>query len=372
MKHIIKYACFIAILFIVTVGMTGCLEADALSTQEIVPQSSGTELKVHYIDVGQGDSQLIQKDGINTLIDTGESSESESLISYLKQQGVTKIDNFIITHPHTDHMGGAAQVIESLDIGNVYMTNYVHTTNAYEDLLKTIKKKGVKLIQAKAGISVDLGKGIKGDIISPLKDYEDINASSIILKATYNKNSFLFTGDATKETENDLLEKGVDLKSDVYKVAHHGSDYSNGLDYLKQINPSLSIIEVGADNSYGHPHTYTMKYLNQLKSTILRTDLQGTIVVTSDGMNLSYKTAKKSSPSSIDKKPATNDKTTAESPAAKPNSTKEKIQFIGNKNSKIYHKTSCSSLPISKNSIDFSSKKAASSAGYKPCQRCNP
>lgn len=316
-------------------------------------------LKVHYIDVGQGDSELLQCNGINILIDTGESDQAQNLISYLEEQGVKQIDYLFLTHPHTDHMGGAVKIMEHFPVKNVYLTNRTHTTVSYRKLIETIKNKNINRVQAKAGVTISFTKNLKGEILAPNKNYDDINASSIVMKVSYGKNSFLFTGDAIKETEADILKDGYDVSSDVYKVAHHGSSTSNSSAFLNAVNPSICVIEVGKNNSYGHPHKEVKELLNQMDTEVYRTDLNGSIVITSNGKKLSVKTTTGTSTSSSDS-------------SSTSSNTNTKITYIGNINSKVYHLPTCSSLPAKNNQVTFQSKAAAIEAGYHACSRCNP
>lgn len=254
-------------------------------------------LTVHYIDVDQGDAELIQVNGKNLLIDTGESDQSDHLIDYLKDLKIEKLDAFIVTHPHTDHMGGATKVLDEFDVDKIYMTNYVHTTKAYENLLQKIKEKGLKITRAKKGVTLDMGDNVEAVILSPDKDYTDINASSVVLRLVYGDTSFLFTGDATIETEGDILKNyqsvtSNELNVDVYKVAHHGSVTSNSAKFLKAIDPALSIISAGQDNSYGHPHKEVVDRLNRLNSKILVTAEEGTVKVHSNGIDITYESQK--------------------------------------------------------------------------------
>lgn len=341
-------------------AISSLAEVDSTPTTTLATSTLST-LKVHYIDVGQGDSELLQVNGITILIDTGESDQAQNLISYLEKQGVTQIDYLFLTHPHTDHMGGAVKIMEHFPVKKVYLTNKTHTTVSYRKLIETIQKKNIKRVQAKAGVSISFTKNLKGEILAPSHTYDDINASSIVMKITYGNTSFLFTGDATIETENDILNAGYDVSSDVYKVAHHGSSTSNSSAFLKAINPSICVIEVGKNNSYGHPHKEVKDLLSKLNTKVYRTDLNGSIVISSNGKKLSVKTTKGS---------ATQETNTNSTPTS--SNTNSKTQYIGNINSKVYHKPTCSSLPAKKNQVIFSSKSAANSAGYHPCSRCNP
>lgn len=364
MKKLQSLILLLCILF----SFTGC-EATQLDSNTSVAttttyasqQKALSKLKVHYIDVGQGDSELLQCNGVNILIDTGESDQAQHLIQYLEQQGVTTIDYLFLTHPHTDHMGGAVKLMEHFPVKQVYLTNRTHTTVSYRKLIETIKNKNIKRVQAKAGTSIAFTKQLKGLIVAPNHLYDDINASSIVLKVTYGKNSFLFTGDATIETEQDILNDGYDISADVYKVSHHGSSTSNSVRFIDAINPSICVIEVGANNSYGHPHKEVQELLSNRKTTVYRTDKNGSIVITSNGKTLSVSSSKGkgTTSSSASKKPTTTN-------------TSKNIVYIGNKNSKVYHKSTCSSLPDKKNQVSFSSKSSAEQAGYHACSRCNP
>ena len=349
-------------------SLTEELSSSSTNAESLASSSTKklSSLKVHYIDVGQGDAELLQCNGINILIDTGESDQAENLISYLERYGVEKIDYLFLTHPHTDHMGGAVKIMNHFPVETVYLTNRTHTTVSYRKMIETIKQKKIKRVQAKAGVSISFTKNLKGTIVAPNQDYEDINASSIVMKVTYGKNSFLFTGDATVETEEDILSDGYDISSDVYKVSHHGSVTSNSSVFLNAIDPSISVIEVGKNNSYGHPHKEIRERLSQMNTKVYRTDINGSIIVTSNGSKLTVETEKGSADTGSSSSSLSN--TTSSSSTI----SNAKATYIGNINSKVYHRTSCSSLPDKKNQITFSSKNEAKKAGYHACSRCNP
>lgn len=357
---------YLIMMLCVLLSLSGCssstlstLHEEIGSTQTSASTGNLSPLKVHYIDVGQGDSELLQCKGVNILIDTGESDQATNLIAYLEKQGVKQIDHLFLTHPHTDHMGAAVKVMEHFPVKNVYLTNRTHTTVAYRKLIETIKNKNINRIQAKAGLSISFAKNLKGKILAPNKKYEDINASSIVMKVSYGKNSFLFTGDATVETEMDILNDGYDVSSDVYKVSHHGSSTSNSSSFLNAVNPSICVIEVGKNNSYGHPHKEIKERLNQMDTKVYRTDLNGSIVITSNGKKLSVK-------------PTTGTATSSSGSSTNSSTGNTKITYIGNKNSHVYHLPSCSSLPNKNNQVTFQSKSAAVKAGYHACSRCHP
>jgi len=270
----------------------------ALNKQEVSgekPAVSGT-LKVYFIDVGQADAILIKlPSGQNILVDGGNNDDGSLVVNYLKQQGVKRLDHVIGTHPHEDHIGGLDVAIKSFEVGKVYLPRVSHTTKTYEDLLLAIKNKGLRVTQAKAGVKLDVGPGVEAVLVAPNSSgYEDLNNNSAVLKLKYGSTSFLFTGDAEAESESEMLRAGYDLKADVLKVGHHGSHSSTTPAFLKAVSPKYAVVSVGKGNDYGHPHSETLAKLAAAGVQVFRTDLQGTIVVTSDGKSITFN--KKASP----------------------------------------------------------------------------
>jgi len=248
------------------------------------------KLIVDYIDVGQGDSALITVNGKSMLIDAGPNESEEKVVEYIKNKNISKIEYVLGTHPHEDHIGGLDKVIENFEIGQVYLPKVSSTTKTYESVIKQINKKDLKINQAKDGVSLDLGPGVKVEMYSPgKKDYDNLNNYSSIVKITFGENSFLFTGDAEKEAEDEVLKKGYDVSSDVLKVGHHGSSTSTSNEFLDKVNPMIAIISCGYNNSYGHPNKDTIDKLTKKNVKIFRTDGSGDIEVESDGKNLSIK-----------------------------------------------------------------------------------
>lgn len=258
----------------------------SINTKENNIQSNKNTLQVHFIDVGQGDSILIQVNNKNLLIDSGPNKSEDKLKKYLKKLNISKFDYIIATHPHEDHIGNMSYIINNFDVLNFYAPKVENSTKAFETMVESLIRKDLKIKVLKANIkSIDLGKNIVVDVFSPFSNsYEDLNNYSPIVKISYGNTSFLFTGDAEELSENEVLNAGFDLKCDVLKIGHHGSSSSTSEKFLKASNPSIAVISVGEDNTYGHP---TDTVLSRLKETkIYRTDINGNIVITSDGLSL--------------------------------------------------------------------------------------
>lgn len=241
-------------------------------------------MKVHFINVGQGDSILIQVNNKNLIIDSGPKDNKNNLLKYLNKLNITSFDYVIATHPHEDHIGNMAYLINNYKISNFYAPKVVSTTTAFETMIEALVRKNLKINIIKANINtIDLGQDTTVEVFSPnLETYENLNNYSPIIKITYKNTSFLFTGDAEKLVENEVLNKNI--KSDVLKVGHHGSSTSSSLDFVKTVSPSISVISVGKYNSYNHPNINT---LESLKNTIIyRTDLNNNIIIESDGINI--------------------------------------------------------------------------------------
>ena len=249
-------------------------------------------LSVHYIDVGQGDSEFVYCDGATMLIDGGPAAAEGKAESYLKSYGITKLDYVIATHPHEDHIGGLVNVVNDIKIDNFIMSDATTNTDTFYKLVKGIKAKGIKTIKAKPGTKYTLG-GATFTVLAPNgTGYDDLNNYSVVIRLTYHSRTFLFTGDASKISEAEMLKKGYDLKSDVLKVGHHGSATASTEAFLKSVGPQLAVISVGKGNVYGLPEASTIKRINKMNIKLLRTDESGTIVISSNGTTLNYQTEK--------------------------------------------------------------------------------
>lgn len=258
-------------------------------TVSAAPKTTG--LRIHFIDVGQADSILIQTpQGKNILVDAGNNDDGPLVTGYLAKLGVKKLEAVVGTHPHEDHIGGLDEVIMKLPVKKVYLPKKTANTKAFEDLLLAVKAMQLKVTTAKAGVKVALDSAVKAEFLAPNSDtYEDLNEYSGVLKITYGKTSFLLTGDAESVSEKEMLEKGCDLKANLLKVGHHGSRSASKESFLTAVAPQVAIISVGKGNDYRHPHTQVLKRLKKLNVQVYRTDELGTIVVTSDGKKLAIK-----------------------------------------------------------------------------------
>lgn len=248
-------------------------------------------LKVHYLDVGQGDSIFIELPNNETmLIDAAESYQSENIINYLKNLNYQKIDYVIGTHPHTDHIGGLKDIINTFEIGKIYMPKVVSTTKTYESLLMAIKDKNLKINTAKAGTSIIDTDALKINILAPNNStYTELNNYSAVTKITYGTTKFLFMGDAEKLSENEIKE---DVTADVIKIGHHGSNTSSSIDFIKKVNAKYGIISVGLNNKYNLPKEETITNWENSGTKIYLTSTNGTIRASSDGTNIKIESEK--------------------------------------------------------------------------------
>lgn len=241
-----------------------------------------SNLVVTYLDVGQADSILIENNGDYMLIDSGNNEDGELLVQYFNQKGIQEFKYVVGTHPHEDHIGGLDDIINNFNIGNIYLPDAITTTKTFVDVLDAIESKNMTYTVPKIGEEFLLGDAtIK--VLYTGTDTSDLNNTSIVLRLVFGNTSFLFTGDATSKTEKILLNSNFDVWADVLKVGHHGSRYSTTEEFLSKVNPKYAIISVGDNNIYHHPEEDTLDKLKKYDVEVHRTDLEGTIVVTSDG-----------------------------------------------------------------------------------------
>lgn len=256
--------------------------------KHIAAPDTTDKLLVHYINVGQGDSILLQSNGKNLLIDTGSKSSKKDLFHYLEKTGIKNLDYIVATHPHEDHIGNMGYIINKYGIvENLYAPKKVSTSASYKAMISALTHADKKITVAKPGISFHLGDDVLCKIIAPNNsNYDNINNYSVVLKVTFGKTSFLFTGDAENISEKEILEKNHDINVDVLKVGHHGSKTSTSDNFLKAVSPKIAIISCGDGNEYGHPHQEIIEKLEKNNISIFRTDIEGSIVLESNGYQI--------------------------------------------------------------------------------------
>lgn len=242
------------------------------------------ELKVHVIDVGQGDSIFIELPNSETLlIDAGEKAYGQKVIDYIKNLGYEKIDYVVGTHPHTDHIGALATVIEEFPVSKIYLPKVVHNSKTYENLLLTIKNQGKSVYEALEGIKIIDSNNLKIYFLGPTAgEKSNLNNYSAILKIEFGDRKFLFMGDAEDAVESSL----TDVSADVIKVGHHGSDTSSSTSFVSKVHALYAIISVGKDNQYKHPSNEIINRWIDIGAKVYRTDINGNIIIASDGNSL--------------------------------------------------------------------------------------
>lgn len=262
----------------------------SLTTEKEDPQNKViptdlSGLKVHFIDVGQGDSTLLQfsdeAEDFTILIDAGNWTGDE-VVNYLKSQHVTQIDIAIGTHPDADHIGQLDQVINNFNVGEVWLSGNTSSSQTFQSLLRAIDSKQVDYYEPRMGDQFEVGP-LKIDVLYPKSISEHDNEESISLKLTYGEVKFILTGDATADDELKMLQSGIEVKANIMKLGHHGSSTSTHPTFLREVNPEVAIYSAGLNNTYGHPHDEVVKLVQNSKIQLYGTDVHGTVIVTTDG-----------------------------------------------------------------------------------------
>ena len=335
---------------------------------EVAPGVTSTYglMRVHFIDVGQADSAFIELgNGQTMLIDAGRSGGD--VVDYIRNLQYETIDYVVASHPHDDHIGGMATVLNSFNIGKMYMPKQAHTISAFTNMLDVIENKGIDLYTAKVGTNILSSGNINIDVLAPFSESNsNLNNASAVVRITYGKTVMLFTGDAEHVIENQLLNSGVD--ADVLKVGHHGAGSASSSSFIKAVSPDIAVISVGEGNSYGHPHADTLAILNEVGADIYRTDEQGTIVVTAD-QNKKITVDKKASTVKENAPPVVVQTPTEKVEENQPPVSDNQSQVVyRTRTGKKYHRSGCSYL---KSKIETTVSEAQA-MGLGPCSRCNP
>ncbi|EAD5761902.1 MBL fold metallo-hydrolase [Listeria monocytogenes] len=274
-------------------GILNVLLAFALIMGLSVPssmqaQAAAPTIKVHFIDVGQGDAIYIKApSGEDILIDAGNKGKGKIVVNYLKKLKVKDIEIMIASHSDADNVGGLPEVMNNIKVKSLYAPNSTNTTAAYKDFVNTAKKKKLAIKTAKAGLKLPV-KGVNAQFVGPVKTYgkTDRNNWSAVLHVAYKKNTFLFTGDAQTKAESDMIKAKKTLRADVLKVSTQGSKTATSQAFVNVVKPKYAIISVGK-NGYGHPTSQTVNSLTKAKAKVYRTDRNKTIVVTGNGSSYS-------------------------------------------------------------------------------------
>ena len=246
-----------------------------------------TGFAVYFIDVGQADGALVVCDGKTMLIDGGNAEDSDLIYSFLKSHDISYLDYIVATHAHEDHVGGLAGALNYAKAGIALCPVTGYDSRPFNNFVKYLDRQGVPITVPQAGETFELG-GADVRIVGPTRQYDEPNNMSIVLKITYGETSFLFTGDAEREEEQDILEEGYDISATVLKVGHHGSETSTTYPFLREIMPTYAVISCGEGNNYGHPHDNTLSRLRDADVILYRTDMQGTIACVSNGTTVSF------------------------------------------------------------------------------------
>ena len=363
------------------IGNYGSADANSLE--------DGDTLEVHYIDVGQGDSIFIRQGEQSMLIDAGNNNKGTTVWSYLLHQNVDHLTYAIGTHPDADHIGGMDVVLYKIDCDTVMLPACASDTKTYEELIQTIGQRGQKVVTPKQGQVYTLGKASFQILTDTDKDYGDnTNDYSLAFRLTFGDTSFLFTGDAEKAAEQDMLASGLTVQSDVFKAAHHGADTANTEDFLTAVHPTYCVISCGEGNSYGHPRAGVLNQLRAMRVKMFRTDEQGTIVATSDGSTITWNASPSESwqagePTGSAKGRSEQEENSeatglAESETTEVSQSKNEASqgdYILNTNTKKFHRPTCASVKrmSEKNKVvSTQSREALIEQGYEPCKNCNP
>ncbi|MBE6960570.1 MAG: MBL fold metallo-hydrolase [Ruminococcaceae bacterium] len=273
---------------LLTVFLLLCLLVGCLGCTQPVDNQPQGQFIVHFIDLGQSDSILLEYEGHFGLIDGGYANTSDKLLDYLEDQDVEKLDLVVSTHMHGDHIGGLPAVLEAYEVGVLWHSRQTYYSDAYDKLLYYADQQDT-LVEKPVVTQLFLLGDVQLELLGPLqKSYTDINNSSLVIMASYGENRFLFTGDMRHEAEKELVEAGTNLKADVLKVGHHGSYTSTSYLFLRTVQPDYAVIQCGRNNEYGHPHSEPMSRLRDADVDIYRNDKLGTVIAVCDGKNITF------------------------------------------------------------------------------------
>lgn len=354
------------------------------SKKETQPSYTGGELKVHFLNVGQGLSVLVQSEGQTLIYDGGDRKTSSFVVSYLKEQQVESIDYLVSSHYDSDHMAGLIGCLKAFDVKNVISSDYVHDSQLYTSFVNAVEDKGLQMQHPSVGTTFQFGSA-SFEILAPSSiNPSDSNNNSVAIKVTNGNNSIVLTGDAESPSEAAMCSSGIDLSCDVLVLGHHGSATATSWDFLQATIPEYAVVSCGTDNQYGHPDKDTMDKLQSMGIQVYRTDKQGTITVTSDGTNLTWSTEACNDYSPGD----SNDKGTQQATQSQPteeisqpetqpaveqtpvvaNTGNENMVWVSETGSKYHRINNCGRM--NPNKAVQMSQADAEARGLEPCKKC--
>lgn len=332
------------------------------------------ELTVQILDVGQGSAALIRQGDSFLLMDGGDKDYSSYVVSYLKKEGVERLDYVIVSHYDADHLNGVVGVLNAFECKQVLAPDYKTDTKVYQSYLKVIEEKNIPVEHPRLGDSYTFADSSFRVVCPASYSYQDANSNSLGIRLSYGDNSFLICGDCTEESEQDVLYKGTDVHSDVYVANHHGSKYSNSEEFLQAVSPSYVIISCGRDNSYGHPGASVMLSIQKLGASLFRTDLQGVITAVSDGSNIRFANEvcmDYRSGEEIAEADSAGNGNVGDGNSGQDTTT----TYILNTSTKKFHRPDCGSVKKMKEeskATSSESRESLISQGYEPCKNCRP
>lgn len=324
--------------------------------ERTAPQpAAGEGLEVHFIDVGQADAALVICDGHYMLIDGGNAEDSDLIYAYLERHGAERLNCMVATHAHEDHIGGLSGALNYAKVDTALCPVTEYSSKVFQNMVNYLEKQGRALTVPTPGDKFNLGSA-QVEILGPIKEYNDANDTSIVLRIDYGETSFLFTGDMEKGAEDDLIDSGANLRATVLKTGHHGSDTSTGYRFLREVMPEYTVISVGEGNKYGHPSEEVLSRFWDAGTEVYRTDMQGHIVARSDGNTITFTTEKEADT------------------ATNPSGSAAEQRYVGNAGSKKFHFPDCASAKDIQGDkrVEFYSRLQAVLEGYEPCGRCKP
>lgn len=289
-----KYALFVLQMIMICFLFSGCLQENGSSENVKETAETSAEMKVHFIDVGQADSTLLVTEEFTILIDTGDWNSSDAL-DYLHEQKIRDIDIVIGTHPDADHIGQLDRIVEQFEVEEVWMSGNTSTSNVFIRALEAIDSTGTEYYEPRAGEVFDIG-ALQLEVLYPESTTGKVNEESISVKLTYGEVRFVFTGDAGVDEEQDMIDAGFNLEAEILQLGHHGSNTSTSNSFLAAVSPEVAIYSAGSNNSYGHPHAEVIAAAENAGAEIYGTDVNGTVIVETDGETYSVLTEREGVP----------------------------------------------------------------------------